>query len=162
LLSLHESDLLEILPLAGRIYIPTAVEAELRTLDPIPEWLETVALDAHFEHEALTWVRSGILDPGESAAIALFRQLEAGWLLTDDAAARLVAQREGIEVHGSLGLAGAGVVGRCRRTFRSCQRSGCSGCAFQIVAVDFSTGLGRSESGFARALLRMRSGAPRC
>ena len=37
-------------------------------------------------------------------AIALAKQLEAEWLLTDDAAARLFAQREGIEVHGSLGL----------------------------------------------------------
>ncbi len=104
LLSLQEADLLEILPLAGRISIPPAVETELQTLDPIPEWVEVVSLDASFAHEALTWIRSGILDPGESEAMALVRQLDADWLLTDDAAARLVAQREEIEVHGSLGL----------------------------------------------------------
>ena len=104
LLSLQESDLLDLLPLAGRVYIPPAVEAELRTLDPVPEWLETATLDVPFAEEARAWVQAGLLDPGESQAIALVRQLAADWLLTDDTAARLLAHREGIEVHGSLGL----------------------------------------------------------
>lgn len=104
LVSLQEAELLEILPLAGRVSIPPAVESELQTLDHIPEWMEVISLDESFAHEALLWIRAGILDPGESEAIALVRQLDADWLLTDDAAARLVAQREKIEVHGSLGL----------------------------------------------------------
>ncbi len=104
LVSLQESDLLEILHLAGEVYIPPAVEGELRTLDPVPEWMKIAALDAPFAQEARAWVQAGILDPGESEAIALVRQLDADWLLTDDGAARLLAQREGIEVHGSLGL----------------------------------------------------------
>ncbi|HKV13358.1 MAG TPA: DUF3368 domain-containing protein [Thermoanaerobaculia bacterium] len=31
-------------------------------------------------------------------------QIRADWLLTDDAAARMVAQQQGFEVHGSLGV----------------------------------------------------------
>ncbi len=104
LLSLQESGLLEILPLVGQVYIPPAVEAELRTLEPVPEWLKIAGLDSPFAQEARAWVQAGVLGPGESEAIALVRQLEADWLLTDDGTARLLAQREGIEVHGSLGL----------------------------------------------------------
>jgi len=44
------------------------------------------------------------LDPGEAQALALALQSEADWLLTDDAAARLIAQQHGLEVHGSLGV----------------------------------------------------------
>ncbi len=104
LVSLRQSDLLEILPLAGRIYVPTAVRAELQSFDPLPEWLKIEPLEAPFAREARAWVQAGILDPGESEAIGLVRQLGADWLLTDDSAARLLAQRDGIEVHGSLGL----------------------------------------------------------
>jgi len=44
------------------------------------------------------------LDAGEAEAIALARQIQADWFLTDDAAARLFAQALGLEVHGSLGI----------------------------------------------------------
>jgi len=44
------------------------------------------------------------LDAGEAEAIALARQVQADWFLTDDAAARLFAQALGLEVHGSLGI----------------------------------------------------------
>ncbi len=104
LLSLQEANLLNLLPLAGRLYIPPAVKNELRTFDPIPDWLGTATLSVSFEEEAQAWVRAGLLDVGEAEAIALARQLEADWLLTDDTAARLLARREGLEVHGSLGL----------------------------------------------------------
>jgi len=45
-----------------------------------------------------------LLHYGEAQAIALARQLGSDWLLTDDAAARLLAESQGLEVHGSLGL----------------------------------------------------------
>jgi predicted nucleic acid-binding protein len=45
-----------------------------------------------------------LLNVGEAEAISLARQLGADWLLTDDAAARLLAQSLGLEVHGSLGV----------------------------------------------------------
>jgi len=40
----------------------------------------------------------------EAEAIALARYLKPDWLLTDDAAARLLGQSLGLEVHGSLGI----------------------------------------------------------
>jgi len=49
-------------------------------------------------------MKAGLLDPGEAEALALANQLHAEWLLTDDTAARLVASRLGLEVHGSLGV----------------------------------------------------------
>ena len=62
------------------------------SLDPGP------ALEAH------AWQQAGLLHYGEAHAIALARQLQAHWLLTDDASARLLAQSWGLEVHGSLGV----------------------------------------------------------
>jgi predicted nucleic acid-binding protein len=47
---------------------------------------------------------ASLLDDGEAEAVALARQLNAHWLLTDDTAARLVGQAFGLEVHGSLGI----------------------------------------------------------
>lgn len=54
-----------------------------------------------------------LLDLGEAEALALARQLGADWFLTDDTAARVIATRFGIEVHGSLGVVlGAAATGR--------------------------------------------------
>jgi predicted nucleic acid-binding protein len=61
-------------------------------------------LDSGPALEARSWQQAGLLHYGEAQAIALARQLGADWLLTDDAAARLLAQSLGLEVHGSLGL----------------------------------------------------------
>jgi predicted nucleic acid-binding protein len=52
----------------------------------------------------MNWVLAQLLNVGEAEAISLARQLGADWLLTDDAAARLLAQSLGLEVHGSLGV----------------------------------------------------------
>ena len=57
-----------------------------------------------YDAEAAGWQQAGLLDAGEAEAVALARQLNAQWLWTDDAAARLFAQTLGLEVHGSLGI----------------------------------------------------------
>jgi len=57
-----------------------------------------------YDAEAEAWQQAGLLDAGEAHAIALARQLNVDWLLTDDAAARLFGQSLGLEVHGSLGV----------------------------------------------------------
>jgi len=44
------------------------------------------------------------LGAGEVEAVQLAREIEADWLLTDDAEARVIAGLVGLEVHGSLGV----------------------------------------------------------
>jgi predicted nucleic acid-binding protein len=109
LLHLREVGTLDILQAAGQVFIPLAVETEMAALDAVwnrdrPEWIETVSLQPSFQGQASDWMKAGLLDPGEAEAMALANQLHAGWLLTDDTAARLVASRLGLEVHGSLGV----------------------------------------------------------
>jgi predicted nucleic acid-binding protein len=50
------------------------------------------------------WAAQIDIGPGEMEAIVLARSLTADWLLTDDAAARVVATLLSLEVHGSLGV----------------------------------------------------------
>lgn len=69
-----------------------------------PDWIEVHPLESSFTEDALGWLRAGLLDLGESEALALASQIRADWFLTDDAAARMVAQQQGFEVHGSLGV----------------------------------------------------------
>jgi predicted nucleic acid-binding protein len=69
-----------------------------------PTWLQVTQLDSAPALEARAWQQAGLLHYGEAQAIALARQMRADWLLTDDAAARLLAQSLGLEVHGTLGL----------------------------------------------------------
>lgn len=109
LLHLREAGTLETLRPAGQVFIPPAVETEIAALDVAwsldrPEWIENVPLQPSFHGQAADWMKAGLLDPGEAEALALANQLHAEWLLTDDTAARLVASRLGLEVHGSLGV----------------------------------------------------------
>ena len=62
---------------------------------------QTVPLD---QVEFTTLVRALALDAGEQAALALAYEQAQSILLTDDAAARLAAERPGIRVHGTLGV----------------------------------------------------------
>lgn len=109
ILHLREADCFFLLQLTGSIYVPPAVDAEMEDLDPLwasdrPGWIQSVSLDSDRLAEARSWVQAGLLDPGEAEAVALAGQMGADWLLTDDAAARTVAQHQGFEVHGSLGV----------------------------------------------------------
>ncbi|MCP4661702.1 MAG: DUF3368 domain-containing protein [bacterium] len=103
IVSLAEADLLPLLSLAGSVFIPPAVRAELLTLTP-PEWLRVTALEESRSEDVRRWLQAGVLDQGEAQALSLARQLKADWFLTDDAAARMLAQDLGLEVHGSLGV----------------------------------------------------------
>jgi predicted nucleic acid-binding protein len=109
LLHLREADSLDILQLAGQIVIPPAVQEELIAHDPLwieqqPDWIKVESLESRFSENAVRWLRAGLLDPGEAEALSLALQIKAKWLLTDDTAARLIAQQQGLEVHGSLGV----------------------------------------------------------
>jgi predicted nucleic acid-binding protein len=109
LLHLLEAESLALLGRAGRVYIPPSVQSELlahhsRWTAERPDWVEIVPLESAFAGEALAWVRSKLLDQGEAEALALCAQLSADWFLTDDTAARMIAQGQDLEVHGSLGI----------------------------------------------------------
>lgn len=69
-----------------------------------PAWLRVHTLTASYSREATAWQQAGLLEAGEAEAVALAQQMNADWLLTDDAAARLFAKSLGLEVHGSLGI----------------------------------------------------------
>jgi len=101
LLHLGEAGVRDVLLLAGDVHIPIAVDLEIRSYEADwhvrrPAWLHVTQLDSGPALEARSWQQACLL-PGA-------RQLRADWLLTDDAAARLLAQSWGLEVHGSLGL----------------------------------------------------------
>lgn len=109
LLHLGEAQGRDLLDLTGEIHVPQAVDTELSLLDEEwargrPSWAHVDALVSPYLEEAVLWCRSGILDLGEAEAVALAQQLDADWLLTDDAAARVFAQTKDLEAHGSLGI----------------------------------------------------------
>lgn len=109
LLHLEEARVRDLLARAGEVHAPAVVEAEMRRHevawpDRKPSWLRITSLNPSYELEAQDWHQAGLLDAGEAHAIALARQLEAKWFLTDDAAARLIGHSLGLEVHGSLGI----------------------------------------------------------
>jgi len=110
LLHLHEAGALHLLPMMGEIHLPSLVLAELRAHAPAlwpglpPIWATSRVLPTELQQQADAWQRAGLLHGGEAEALALATSLKADWFLTDDAAARLVAESLGLEVRGSLGV----------------------------------------------------------
>lgn len=109
LLHLQEAALLTLLEHAGEIHIPRVVDLEmaqheLEWQSRKPDWITVTTVTAPYDVQSTRWQQVGLLDAGEAEAIALARQLNANWFLTDDAAARVFAATLGLEVHGSLGI----------------------------------------------------------
>jgi predicted nucleic acid-binding protein len=107
ILHLFEAQALDLLAQAGDIRIPVGVEQELRQLVngwQQPTWIKIDALTNSRAADAAAWQQAGLFGIGEAQAIALALQNNTDWFLTDDAAARLMAQTLGLEVHGSLGI----------------------------------------------------------
>ncbi|MCK6628045.1 MAG: hypothetical protein L6R45_23065 [Anaerolineae bacterium] len=107
LLHLKEAQALDLLALTGEVHIPKNVEREISNLDPAwshPAWLMVNDLMEPYAAKAISWQQAGWLHAGEAETLSLAQQLQADWFLTDDAAARLLAQNLGLEVHGSLGV----------------------------------------------------------
>ena len=110
ILHLHEAGALHLLPLIGKVFLPPPVVAELRSHSPslwpgsFPEWAKLQTLSSENQQRALQWQRAGLLHGGEAESLALALEIKPDWLLTDDAAARLMAESLGIEVHGSIGV----------------------------------------------------------
>jgi predicted nucleic acid-binding protein len=120
---------LDLLEQTGEVIVPNAVNAELVTL--LPGWAENrpgymqIATVSVKERLWMELCQSAGLGTGEAEAIAIARSVHADWLLTDDAAARVVGTLMELEVHGSLGVilwaAAAGHVDR-DRAFRLLER----------------------------------------
>jgi predicted nucleic acid-binding protein len=109
LLHLGEAELLTLLERAGEIHIPRAVDLEMAQHElewrtRRPDRITASTVTTPFDAQATRWQQVGLLEVGEAEAIALARQLNANWFLTDDAAARVLATSFGLEVHGSLGI----------------------------------------------------------
>jgi len=105
LLHLCEANIIHLLQKAGEIIIPFVVAEEFKrnTSDiKLPEWVTIKELDEPYQKTVLEWRKQ--IDEGEAAAIALTIQIQADWLLTDDAIARQFGESVGLEIHGSIGL----------------------------------------------------------
>lgn len=76
-------------------YRPHALPQSFATLVPAPLVPEA---------KVTSLCRAFSLDAGEAACLAILAERGSAIFLTDDAAARLVAEEMGIEVHGTLGV----------------------------------------------------------
>lgn len=110
LLHLHEAGCLDLLSQVGQVVVPLEVIHELRRFLPpawfadLPGWIHCQSLTPRARERAGAWQQAGLLQAGESEALSLALELRPDWLLTDDAAARLMAESLGLEAHGSLGV----------------------------------------------------------
>ena len=108
-LHLSEAGALDLLEKAGDVFIPIAVDREVaRHLVDWPArrpgWLRVQSSPDPSAGQLVQWAAQIDIGPGEMEAIVLAQSLAADWLLTDDAAARVVATLLALEVHGSLGV----------------------------------------------------------
>ena len=102
---LHEADALLLLSNGGDVFVPPTVREEALPFLPVwPSWLHPRALSEDASRRAVLRCRLLGVHRGEAEAMGLAEEINADWLLTDDAAARLLAAGAGIEVHGSLGV----------------------------------------------------------
>lgn len=100
IIALAQIDLLDVVPhLFGRIVIPPAVRRELITVAP-PSWLEETGWQRRIDPR----VAAATLDPGESEVLTLALDIGADGVLIDDLPARLLAERMGLVVIGTLGV----------------------------------------------------------
>ena len=107
LLHLSEAGAIHLLHNVGEILIPPTVETEFKANAQgwlPPHWVKVTGLKENVKQQAMDWVQEGHIDLGEAEAIGLALQMNADWLLTDDAKARQFSETFGLEVHGALGL----------------------------------------------------------
>jgi predicted nucleic acid-binding protein len=109
-LHLYEAGSLEILSLFGKVDLVPAVLAELQTHAPalfyehVPAWVNPATPSADALSKASDWLTAGLLHAGEAEALAHAQAVGSNLFLTDDTAARVMAESLGISAHGSLGI----------------------------------------------------------
>lgn len=109
ILHLDELDSLDLLSDFQKVILPSCVHGEIRSTRP--SLLEssdirfTICKATLQTDDALSTVcRIFFLGPGETEALAIMRGESTATFLTDDAAARLVAEQMGFKVHGTIGI----------------------------------------------------------
>jgi predicted nucleic acid-binding protein len=122
LIHLHELGCLDLLSDFREVLVPDAVWAEVMRHRPSAlrsrrVRLERVTVDKKRPADLSHLANAFSLAAGEVESLVLMAQRPDAVLLTDDAAARLVAQRLGYDVHGTIGLIVAAIE-RKRRTKR--------------------------------------------
>lgn len=109
-LHLQEAGALPLLSLSGEVFLAPLVLPELQRHAPTlwpngrPAWAVALILSPRARQRAEEWKSAGLLHGGEAEALALAIDIEPDWFLTDDAAARLMAESLGIHTRGSLGV----------------------------------------------------------
>jgi predicted nucleic acid-binding protein len=120
LIHLDELGILSLLSDFHPILIPPAVWGEVETHRPSAISQSEISLvrsppPADFKVPFLPLVQAFSLDAGEKEAILLMHLHSNALLITDDAAARLVAEQLGFRVHGTIGI----IIRAIRRKQRS-------------------------------------------
>lgn len=70
----------------------------------LPSWLTAVSVSIEATDLANQWLSADLLDAGEAEALAHAKVENADLFLTDDAAARTLAESIGVEARGTLGV----------------------------------------------------------
>jgi len=108
LIHLAELQALDVLGDFSQLYVPAAVRQEVLTYQS--KLFEMSSLPFHdvklryISSDLRTLARIFSLDRGEIEALSFMEEHPTAIFLTDDAAARLAAERQGYKVHGTIGL----------------------------------------------------------
>jgi predicted nucleic acid-binding protein len=106
---LDELRCLDLLAESAEVLVPAIVWREVKRHRPSALRRRSVTLSRvdilpRAARELASAIRSYALDAGEAQALRLMQKFPGATLLTDDAAARLVAQQLGYDVHGTIGV----------------------------------------------------------
>ena len=109
IIDLDEISCIDLLNDFNEIIIPPTVEREIATHRPSVLQGSSLALRVQdkkikIREELLTLCRHFSLDAGETEALAFMEKYPLAIFLTDDAAARLVAEHMRFIVHGTIGI----------------------------------------------------------
>ncbi|KAA0003327.1 MAG: hypothetical protein FE048_01815 [Thermoplasmata archaeon] len=104
LIHLSEIKRLDALAIFNKIFVPPEVNREVRRLSKGIPLLRLQKLGIK-EKNLAAWIAVRYeLDIGEAEAITLCKTKKIKLLLTDDLDARIAAESEGLEAHGSIGI----------------------------------------------------------
>lgn len=110
LLHLHQAGALDLFVRLGEVHVTPTVMTELRRHAPMiwadatPAWLRLVLPSEKANERASNWIAGRLLDAGEAESLAYAEEMKPDLFVTDDAAARLMAESLSVPARGSLGI----------------------------------------------------------